>query len=319
MVHGACSGGEFHAAPEAAATELSFFAYGDTRNGVGTHDAIAGQLISTYTTDPAFQTLILAPGDLVGDGEAESAWTEEFFDPRYPNIRALLSSLSFLPVMGNHEGNGALFRKYFPMPFVASGYWSFDYGPAHIALLDQYTPYGVGSAQHSWLANDLAASAKQWKFIVLHQPGWSAGGGHANDPLVQGVIQPLAERYGVAIIFGGHNHYYARALVRGVQHLTIGGGGAPLHVPDPQAPFVVATSQSHSFVEIAIRGDTLTGTARRSDGTVIEVFAISRRACCSVAWSIAKPENIVTTSVVLRLSKATKAGTVGSPIGLDRY
>jgi hypothetical protein len=271
----ACSAGTFYAPPDTA-TSLKFFAYGDTRNGIGTNDTIASQLIAAYTADPAFQTFNVDVGDLVSEGDVESAWTDQFFDPHYPHLRTVLSNLAFLPVMGNHEGSGGLFARYFPMPFVHSRYWSFDYGPAHVVMLDQYVPFGAGSAQYAWLNNDLAASPKKWKFIVLHEPGWSAGGGHSNNETVQKDIQPLAEQYGLAIVFGGHNHYYARAVVNGVQHLTVGGGGAPLYTPNPQAPQVVAARSAYSFAQIVIRGDILTGTVVEADGKLIETFTMTR-------------------------------------------
>jgi hypothetical protein len=276
VVGQAASAGSFYSAPETTVADLKFFAYGDTRTGAAIHNLIAGQVISTYTADPAFQTFNLAVGDLVTNGDDESAWTTEFFDPQYSNIRTILANLAYLSVMGNHEGGGALFMKYFPMPFVAGRYWSFDYGPAHVAMLDQYIPYAAGSPQYTWLEKDLAASAKTWKFIVLHEPGWSADGGHSNNPTVQTDIEPLAERYGVSIVFGGHNHYYARAVVNGVQHLTLGGGGAPLYDPQPDAPNVVKAVRSYGFAQFVISGHQLTGTVMTSEGSLIETFSVTK-------------------------------------------
>ena len=34
------------------------------------------------------------------------------------NIRALMASGALAPVMGNHEGSGTLFERYFPQPFA---------------------------------------------------------------------------------------------------------------------------------------------------------------------------------------------------------
>jgi hypothetical protein len=274
IVRSASSDGSFYAAPPAAATDLKFSVCGDTRTGTDIFNQLSGQINSTYTADPAFQTLNVAAGDLVSSGDLESSWTTEFFDPKYESVRALVANVPFLSVMGNHEGAGALFAKYFPMPFVAGHYWSFDYGPAHFVMLDQYRPYGAGSAQYAWLAADLASTSLKWKFILLHEPGWSAAGGHPNNPTVQNDIQPLAERYGVAAVFGGHNHYYARAVVNGVQHLTVGGGGAPLYTPVPGEPYVVTASRTYSFVKIAITGNVLTGTAVALDGSTIETFTV---------------------------------------------
>ena len=41
--------------------------------------------------------------------------------------------------MGNHEGPATLFVKYFPYPFVGGRYWSFDYGPIHVTVVDHPT------------------------------------------------------------------------------------------------------------------------------------------------------------------------------------
>ncbi|MBT8387708.1 MAG: T9SS type A sorting domain-containing protein, partial [Ignavibacteria bacterium] len=131
--------------------------------------------------------------------------------------------------------------------------------------------YGPGSAQLTWLENDLAASTKPWKFIYLHEPGWSAGG-HGNEIPVQLYIQPLCEQYGVPIVFGGHNHYYARAVVNGVQHITTGGGGAPLYLPDPSYPNIVTATRANHFCTIAIDDGLLSFKAIKPDGTLIDSF-----------------------------------------------
>jgi hypothetical protein len=268
--------GSFLSAPDPSATALDFFAYGDMRNGGAINNTIDGQIISTYTNDPGFQTLIVSVGDLVTDGTLETSWANDLFNPQYTNIRKVMADISFLSAIGNHEGDGALFTKYFPMPFVAGRYWSFDYGPAHFVMLDQYIPYGLQSTQRAWLKNDLADSKKIWKFISLHEPGWSAGGGHPNNLTVQNDIQPLALKYDVSMVFAGHNHYYARAVVDGIQHLTVGGGGAGLNTPNPNWPHIVTTSQSYSFVNISIQDNLLTCTAVNSDGSIIETFTMTK-------------------------------------------
>jgi|WetSurMetagenome_2_1015567.scaffolds.fasta_scaffold34971_3 hypothetical protein len=265
--------GTFLSAPDSEAKDLKFFAFGDTRDGTEIHDSIDGQIIAAYTDDPAFQTFILSPGDIVSEGDLDWMWDRQLFDPKFKNIREVFANLSYLPVMGNHEGTGTLFKQYFTLPFVNQRYWSFDYGPAHIVMLDQYSPYKNGTDQYNWLKNDLTASHKTWKFILLHEPGWSASD---NNMTVQRDILPLVEKYGVSIIFGGHNHYYARTEADGVIHLTVGGGGAPLYAPNPNALHVVTASRVHSFVEIEIQGNTLTGTAYDLDGNIIDQFSITK-------------------------------------------
>lgn len=265
--------GTFRTAPTPSTTSLNFFAYGDTRSNPGTHNQVANAMLGVIAGDPDFQTFVCVSGDLVGNGDSESAWDDEFFDPSYAGIQAFLSTVAYQTTLGNHEGSGVLFKKYFPYHWVGGRYWSFDYGPAHVAVVDQYTPYGSGSAQLTWLQNDLSNSSKPWKFIVLHEPGWSAGG-HGNNSQVQNYIQPLCTQYGVSIVFGGHNHYYARAVVDDVHHITTGGGGAPLYDPDPSYPNIVATAKQNHYCKIQITADSLYFEARSISGTLLDSFSI---------------------------------------------
>lgn len=266
--------GSFHAAPPDDATRLKFLAYGDTRTYPADHDSVANSIIATYTADPGYQTLLLNAGDLVGNGDLETDWDSQFFDPSYTGIRTLLGSVAYQATMGNHERLGILFQKYFPYPFVAGRYWSFDYGPAHFVVVDQYTDYGPGSAQLTWIENDLASTTKAWKILCLHEPGWSSGGAHENEIPVQDYIQPLCEQYEVAMVFGGHNHYYARASVSGIEHVTTGGGGAPLRPPDTGYPFIVTAAMEFHFCRVEIDGSRLSCEVVTPGGAVIDFFEL---------------------------------------------
>ena len=266
--------GSFRSAPSLEADSLKFFAYGDSRTNVPDHDQVAGAMVAQCETDPEFQTLVLSVGDLVTHGDQESYWDAEVFDPDYAGLRSMLAQLPYQSAMGNHEESGALFAKYFPYPFVGGRYWSFDYGPAHFAMVDQYTGYGRGSAQLEWLTDDLASTDRPWKFVCLHEPGWSAGGGHENDSIIQNYYQPLFEESGVSVVFGGHNHYYARCDVNGVQHVTTGGGGAPLYAPDTTYPNVVAAAEALHYCTVEIDRNALAFMALKPTGEVIDQFTL---------------------------------------------
>ena len=143
-------------------------------------------------------------------------------------------------------------------------------------MLDQYTAYTTGTAQFNWLQSDLAATNKKWKIVVLHEPGWSANGGHPNNTFVQNQLEPLFEKYGVALVLAGHNHYYARAVVNGIQHLTIGTGGAPTYSPTIGQPNIVKTYQGTGFNKFEINGSTLTSWFLNNKGVVQDTFTLTR-------------------------------------------
>ena len=133
----------------------SSLAYGDSRTNGSAHNTIAGRVMSLFQADPAFQTLELNVGDWVST-DTESAWSGEWYNPSYTNIRAQDASIAETGVRGNHESGATYFKRYWPQPYQPGGlYRSFDYGPVHVAMLDQYTSYSAGSTQHNWLKDDL--------------------------------------------------------------------------------------------------------------------------------------------------------------------
>ena len=312
--------GTFLAAPAATATSLKFLAYGDTRSNPWDHDKVCGAMVDAFVADEDYQTLTLITGDFVGSGTKEEDWDIEYFggepgyyfddegndeDPNdYLDTTEMLANLPVNGCVGNHEAlSQTLFPKYWPYPFVDGFYWSFEYGPAVFIIVDQYrsariTDKGPKSAAHGqldWLKRQLqwyseGENKKEWKFIVLHEPGYSAGGGHEDNLDVQRLIQPECETYGVDIVFAGHNHYYARCNVpyyadgeeRVVYHLTVGGGGAPLREPEepghPDYPYLMFSEMVHHFGKIEIDGteNTLSFEAiSADDGSVIDSFEIT--------------------------------------------
>jgi len=269
--------GSFITAPDASATDVKFMAYGDTRTTPSSHNKVVGQVINTYTLDPDFQTLMIHVGDWV-NANTEDSWTGQYFPTDQANLLQFKKEVPINGCRGNHEGSGTIYNKYWPYPYVSSFYWSFDYGPAHFTIVDQYVDYAAGSNQYTWIVNDLASSTKQWKFIVFHEPGWTDGGA-PNDPIIQNDIQPLCLQYGVDVIFAGHNHYYARCEVDGVQHITTGGGGAPLSTPEGTGDYLVVSERTYQHCEITITGDQLDFVSRRSDdGSVVDTFTITHTA-----------------------------------------
>jgi hypothetical protein len=270
------SDGTFFTAPSAAATSLKFVSYGDTRSNPTQHDSVAAQVISLYQSDPSYQTILPFVGDAVSNGDTDSLWTSEFFSPSFTHIRTELANVALAPIMGNHEGSGGLFARYFPEPFAAGRYYSYDYGPVHFIFLDQYSADTSTSAQFTWFKKDIAATTKKWIIVSFHEPAWSANGGHPNNTTMQNTYEPVMEQYKVAVVLSGHNHYYARAMVNGIPELTIGTGGAPAYTPASGQPDVVYTYKGLGYVRFSISGSTLTSSFIDSSNTARDTFTVTR-------------------------------------------
>ncbi|MEI8204806.1 MAG: metallophosphoesterase [Bacteroidota bacterium] len=269
--------GSFTSAPDNSATKVSVYGWGDTRDGATNPEKVTTAIDAEIAAHPEYQTLITHSGDWVA-ADAESNWTNEFFNrTNDAHLLTMQATLAEMGVKGNHEGNGVYFKQYFPYnyPNVSSGcYYSFDYGPVHYTVIDQYNTYTSGSAQYNWLVNDLSTSTKKWKIILLHEPGWSAGGGHANNTTVQTTIQPLCVQYHVSMVVAGHNHYYARGVVSNVVHLTLGGGGAAAYTPASGQSNIVITSTGLSYMRFDFDTDTLHAYAMNDAGSVIDSYTL---------------------------------------------
>ena len=275
--------GSFTAAP-GDVDAIKILAFGDTRSQPKKMNEVTGQMINTYTEpDSNFQTIALHSGDWV-NSNSELDWSNEFFHPDYANNREFQANMPIAGCRGNHEGGASLFAKYYPYPYASlpyvvddpnGFYWSFDYGPIHVVMIDDNISYAPGSDQHNWLIGDLAGTEKLWKIAVYHSPAWGTGW-HSNDTNAQRYLHDLLFTvYNVPIIINGDNHNYVRCEVEGIRHITSGGGGAPLYAVKESEPYVVTATRTYHHCEIDIDGGVLNLIAVDSAGKVIDNFSIT--------------------------------------------
>jgi len=300
-VDGIFRSGDFRTAPDAEASNLTIWAFGDTRTNPATQNQVLGAMLEDIAEDPVNgQSILLHSGDLVANGEDESSWSNEFFPPNQPNILEVQRRMPLMACRGNHEGNGNLFLKYFPYPYFdeTAFFYSYDYGPVHITVVDDQSDISPGSRQYDWVKNDIGSSTACWKFVLFHKPAYGVGG-HNNDANNQTLTGNLLEPAGVDLVINGHNHYYSRAFKSGLNHVTAGGGGAPLVDPDPDYPFVVVAVKTHNYIRIDLDGNGLLLTALDENGLMLDSFRLFK-SCPTVftdgfesdgsgAWSLGEP------------------------------
>jgi len=287
------STGSFYSAPAATATSLTFYGFGDTQPKTGLpamFDTVAGALLNDVNSDGANrQTLALHGGDFVYRGRVEDDWRNGYLNNNYTNIAKLFSQLPIMGAVGNHEfydQNGLIDKthpnsfidRYLPYPYFSDYYYSFDYGPLHVAVVDNYTSYVVGSAQYNWLSDDLTNSTKPWKIVMFHE---SAYGNAYDNTTLQTNLHPLMVAKNIKLVIQGHIHSYCRSLKDGIQYVTLGGGGAPLDSGRGAAgTFDPSLIQKDAFVfhfgRFVLNGDTIEATVIDKDGNTIDNFSVTR-------------------------------------------
>jgi hypothetical protein len=311
--------GSFLAAPPHSATLLTFYAYGDSWSNVEAHNSLMKKLLEDKSANAdRRQTMILHPGDYVSYGLSEYFWDVELFDRTITYTAESLGQFPFMGVLGIREGYiaplgapyllpqnmGQYYRKYFPYIMYRQtnhSYYSFDYGPIHVAVVDTWS-YPAEENRHLpdtkqilWLTQDLKTSQKPWKLVMLHTPLWDSR--HQSKDL-RNTLVPIIESSGAHLVLQGHGRYYSHIRKDGITYLTLGGGGAPLSDPAPydseSAPHVIRSEKAYHFARFEIMGNTMTVTVIRLDGSVIETFSVMRqgsRICPGSCKGIFLPKN----------------------------
>lgn len=156
-------------------------------------------------------------GDYVNDN------TNDEWDWYFKNFAFANNNYTQVPVAGNHDGNITnkfntnCFKNIFALDesdnqSLEGVYYSFDYGNAHIAVLNTNDMYPMTQAQRNWLINDMKQSDATWKILMMHRSLYSAGK-NINKPdtvIMRNVLLPIIDELGIDMVYAGHDHMYLR-------------------------------------------------------------------------------------------------------------
>jgi hypothetical protein len=79
----------------------------------------------------------------------------------------------------------------------------------------------------------------------------------------------------VEAVFAGHEHFYERGKIDGLDYFVIGVGGAPLEDPDANGPGVKVASKQLGFVVLDVCGCHVTGRALDIAGKAFDTFELA--------------------------------------------
>jgi len=260
---------------------FSFVFYGDNKNGPHIHERNANLIL---TKKPEF---VIHNGDLVDEGTIYKQWNLLFFNP----TRNLLHTIPLYPVLGNHERHAKYYFNYFSLPGIESWY-SFDYGNAHFIMLDSdANELTAGSEQLAWLIDDLEHDSANWTFVSFHYPPFTAGGNYYRKSRIKlkNLIHPVMEKYGVDMVFGGHDHNYERSypiMSRSgktpVTYIVAGNGGTSMRYIG-EREWTHYAERVFGFAMININGPKLHLQAYSIDDKVIDELILDKSDPKSVA------------------------------------
>jgi len=136
----------------------------------------------------------------------------------------------------------------------------------------------VDQKQIEWLDKELAASGSDWKIAYFHHPLYSSGKTHGSAELQRSLIEPVFLKYGVNVVFTGHEHFYERIKPqKGIAYFIIG-SSSKLRRGDLEKSglTVYGNDSDYAFMLVEIAGDELYFQTINDKGVTIDAGSIRR-------------------------------------------
>jgi 3',5'-cyclic AMP phosphodiesterase CpdA len=232
-----------------AKESLHFAVFGDSGTG-GTAQYQLASVMEHYYKTFRFEFALML-GDNIYGRERPKDYEEKFEIPYKPLLNA---GVKFYAVLGNHDEPNQRFYKYFNMN--GQRYYTFKprEGVRFFALDSNY----MDPEQLKWLEKELSSSGSDWKIAFFHHPLYSSGK-HGSHGSLRAVLEPLFLKYGVNVVFAGHEHFYERVKPQKGIHHFVSGAAAKLRESDIRRTPLTAKGfdRDLSFMLIELSGDQM--------------------------------------------------------------
>jgi hypothetical protein len=177
-------------------------------------------------------------GDVYPDGTAQD------FAERYHTLYGPLKAITW-PTPGNHDwANRAM--GYYPYwrPRVRRPYYRVRIADWEVLSLNSETRTDESSPQVKWLKKQLDRTTGTCRLAFWHQPRYSPGTVHGNEPRMAPLWNALRRR--ARLVINAHDHVMVRYKLRdGISQYISGAGGYTLYGtrPDPRVAFAATPTQ----------------------------------------------------------------------------
>ncbi len=251
---------------------VKFAVLGDTGTG-GSDQYAVGKQLNTFRSKYGFNFALLLGDNLYG-GESPSDYNRKFEAPYKPLLDA---GVKFYAALGNHDDPNQRMYKAFNMN--GERYYTFKpsltAGVRFFALDSNY----MDPMQLAWFEKELGNSGSDWKIAFFHHPPYSSGM-HGSDEILKQQLEPLFVKYGVNVVFTGHEHFYERIKPqKGVQYF-VEGSSAKLRKGDINKTALTAFGydSGYTFMLVEVAGDELHFQTVTAQGQTIDSGVVKKGA-----------------------------------------
>jgi 3',5'-cyclic AMP phosphodiesterase CpdA len=134
----------------------------------------------------------------------------------------------------------------------------------------------MDAKQVAWIETTLQGASEEWKVCYFHHPLYSNADRHGASIDLRLRLEPIFQKFGVDVVFAGHDHVYERLHPqKGISYFVSGAAGQLRRgnmSPSPQTAASFDQDQSFMLVEVAgaeMHFQAISRTGRVVDSGVI--------------------------------------------------
>ena len=228
---------------------LKFAAIGDNGTGEQPEYDVANQMDLWHRRFPFDMVIML--GDNLYGSQGPADFVQKFERPYKPLLAA---GVKFYASLGNHDKTSNDSYRLFNMG--GERYYTYARDNVRFFVIDSNF---LDPPQLAWLESELKSAREPWKIAYFHHPLYSDGGRHGSEVELRVRLEPILIRYGVNVVYSGHDHIYERLKPQNGIHYFVSGAGGELRQGDLKRSAITAAAfdQDRSFMLNEIAGDDL--------------------------------------------------------------
>lgn len=249
---------------------VKFAVIGDFGTGDAPEYQVASQMAAFRARFP-FDFVITTGDNIIGDQDRPADFAEKFEQP----FRSLLDArVRFYATLGNHDK--ASNRSYSPWNMNGRRYYSFAVENVRFFALDSNRP---DRAELAWADDALRTSNEAWKIAYFHHPLYSDGVQHGPSLELRVLFEPMLVRYGVDVVFSGHDHVYERlSPQQGISYFVTGTGGQAVRTLRKSAATAASFDREQTFTVVEVSAAGLFFQTISRSGATVDAGVLSKRA-----------------------------------------
>ena len=249
---------------------VKFGAIGDNGTGDRPQYEVAQQMTSAHAKFP-FDFVIML-GDNMYGGQRPADFVKKFEQP-YASL--LAAGVRFQASLGNHDRPENVSYRLFNMG--GQRYYTYVRRNVRFLALDSTR---MDSGQLAWIDATLRDAREEWKICYFHHPLYSNASRHGASVDLRVLLEPIFLKYGVNVVFSGHDHVYERVKPqKGIFYFVSGAAGqlrqGNMRPTDQTAAYF---DQDQSFMLVEIAGAELHFQAISRGGNVVDSGVLARQA-----------------------------------------